>query len=427
MKRVAKTCIVAILGWQVRRLRRKADFKVVAVAGSIGKTSTKFAIAAVVGQQYKVHFQAGNYNDVVSVPLVFFGLPIPSLLNPLAWAATFIKIEKQLRSAYPHDVVVVEAGTDFPGNLAQFKQYLQADIGVLTAITPEHMEFFADLDAVAEEELTIADLSERLLVNADLCDEKYLKGLSTFTTYGRHDQASYRLEQLKHTPEGYAFTITKAGRAFLQEKHASPAEAQLASICAAVTVGDMLGMDRELIRKGIETIKPVSGRMQRLKGIKNSILLDDTYNASPEAAKAALDTVYKLDAPQKIALLGNMNELGAYSREAHQEIGAYCDPAQLDLVVALGPDANEHLAAAAEARGCKVVRTETPLKAADEIIKVLQKDAVVLAKGSQNGVFAEEAVKKLLADPRDAKELVRQSPYWIKQKQKWLGDLDAKD
>jgi len=423
MKDRAKHLIVVILGWQVRRLRRKADFTTVAVAGSVGKTTTKFAIAAVLRQQFKVRFQEGNYNDTVSVPLVYFGLPLPSLFNPLAWCLTFLKIELQLMRNYPYDVVLLEVGTDFPGNIAQFKPYLHADIGVLTAITPEHMESFDDLDAVAQEELTIAVLSDKLLANADLCSEKHLEGLKNPQTYGVHQKATYRLGQLQHSPEGYAFTITKNGQAFMKERHASIAETQIYSITAAVAVADMLGMDKAAIRKGIESIRPVSGRMQRLRGIKDSIILDDTYNASPEAATAALDTLYKLDAPQKIALLGNMNELGAYSPEAHQEIGAYCDPDQLDLVVTLGPDANKYLAAGAKERGCKVVRAQTPLEAADEIAKVLQNGALILAKGSQNGVFAEEAVKKLLADPADAKELVRQSPYWMKRKQKWLGDF----
>jgi UDP-N-acetylmuramoyl-tripeptide--D-alanyl-D-alanine ligase len=158
--------------------------------------------------------------------------------------------------------------------------------------------------------------------------------------------------------------------------------------------------------------------MQRLRGINNSVILDDTYNASPDATKAALDTLYKIDAPQKIALLGNMNELGGFSQDAHTDIGEYCNAKQLDLVVTLGPDANKYLAPAAEKNGCKVIRTTKPHEAAESIKEVIKAGTVILAKGSQNMVFAEEAVKALLENPDEADKLVRQSPEWLKKKQK---------
>lgn len=424
MKQIARNIVVAILGWQVRRLRRRSDFRVVAVAGSIGKTSTKFAAATVLGERFRVRYQKGNYNDLVTVPLVFFGLPMPSLFNPFAWAVTFLRIEKQLRSPYQYDVIVVEVGTDFPGNIAQFKKFLRADIGVLTAITPEHMEFFADLDAVAKEELTIGQLSDKVIANADLCDVKYLSQLKDVVTYGTGKKADYRLGGIQHDKDGHQqFTIEKNGSQLLRERHASVAETQLYSIAAAVTIADLLGVAPSDIARGIAQIHSVSGRMRQLKGIKGSIILDDTYNASPEATKAALNTLYKIPAPQKIALLGNMNELGKYSANAHKEIGKYCDPEHLDLVVTLGPDANQYTAAAAEKSGCKVIPTTTPLEAAEVIIKHLKKGGAVLAKGSQNGVYAEEAVKRLLANPADAELLVRQSPAWMKKKASWLGDL----
>ncbi len=154
-----------------------------------------------------------------------------------------------------------------------------------------------------------------------------------------------------------------------------------------------------------------------IAGKKQSLIIDDTYNASPEAVIAALDTLYELPAKQKIALMGQMNELGKHSRTLHEEVGKHCDPKHLDLVVTLGRDANTYLAAAAEKRGCKVMRCPSPYHAADVIRPLLKKDTVILAKGSQNGVYAEEAVKALLADHRDVKKLVRQSRQWLKVKE----------
>jgi UDP-N-acetylmuramoyl-tripeptide--D-alanyl-D-alanine ligase len=145
-------------------------------------------------------------------------------------------------------------------------------------------------------------------------------------------------------------------------------------------------------------------------------LIDDTYNSSPEAVKASLDYLYSVKGSQRIALLGNMNELGDTSAQEHRLIGEYCNPKKLDLVVTLGPDSNSYIADSARKKGCKVEVSNTPYEAAAIIKKHLKENAVVLLKGSQNGVYAEEATKLLLSDPSDENKLVRQSPFWLKIK-----------
>src|SRR5579862_1199070 len=334
MKRLAKKAVAAVLGFQIRRLYKKNNFKVVAVAGSIGKTSTKLAIADVLKAGFKVQHQEGNYNDLVTVPLVFFGEKIPKLFNPFSWLAVFWRNEKQIRRNYPYEIVVLELGTDAPGQIKQFKSYLKLEIGVVTAITPEHMQFFSSLDEVAKEELSVSQFSSLVLANRDLCAEEYLSAVPQLVTYALKEPADYGPSKL------------------LDAKDKS--EAEKYSLLAAIAVAQKLGMPAEDIPKGIKNIKPVPGRMQQLVGIKNSTIIDDTYNSSPEAVKLALDYLYAIKAPQKIAILGNMNELGKYSEAAHTEIGSLCDPKQLDLVVTIGPDANKYLAQVAEAKGCDV-------------------------------------------------------------------------
>lgn len=419
MKKLFRRIVAGILGWQVKRLRARHDILVVAVAGSIGKTSTKFAIAEVLRQKYRVGFQAGNYNDLVTVPLVFFDQPLTSLFNPVSWLKIFIKNELKIRRNYPYDVVVLELGTDGPGFMAEFQRYLTVDIGVLTAIAPEHMEYFGSLDAVAAEELKLADYSKQLVINTDLCAPEYTKTLDKpFVAYGFNELAAdYRVTQKDFKPDGCHFTIKHGSKVLVQLRHDIASEVQLYSIAAATAVAHQLDLKSEQITEGIKNIQPVSGRMQRLRGINNSVIIDDTYNASPEAVKAALDALYRLESPQKIAILGNMNELGDFSQAAHEEIGSYCDPGQLDLVLTLGPDANRYLAPAADSKGCQVEKFDSPYDLAEHLKPLIKPGAVILAKGSQNGVFAEEAVKQLLADPADASKLVRQSPHWQKVKQ----------
>lgn len=419
MKSLAKKIVVSKLADKVLKLRSKNKFKIIAVAGSVGKTSTKFAIASLLGQKYKVQFQTGNYNDIVSVPLIFFGIQMPSLTNPLAWAKVFSTINKQLKKPYPFDIVVVELGTDGPGQIQKFAKYIDADLTVVTAIAPEHMEYFGDLSAVAREEMSVASFSKLLLINNDLCASEHVGQVKRpYKTYSIKKSADYRLTDLKYTPAGYDFVIYKQDQKLLSASHETIAETQLYSIAAAAAVADIFGIEPDLIDKGIRSIKPVDGRMQKLAGVNGSVIYDDTYNASPIATLAALDTIYKVNAPQKIAILGNMNELGAYSEQAHKEVGEHCDPTQLELVVTIGTDANMHLAPAAQKRGCNVKTFTDPYSAGKYLMPLVKNSAVILAKGSQNGVFAEEAVKILLADQADQNKLVRQSAHWLGIKKK---------
>ncbi len=397
MKKQAKRIVAAILGYQIRALTKKNDIKVIGVVGSIGKTSTKLAIAEVLQAGFRVRYQEGNYNDIVSVPLIFFGENIPSLFNPIAWLAVFWRNQRQLSRSYPYDVVVVELGSDEPGSILPFKKYLNLEIGVLTAITPEHMQAFGNMDAVAKEELAVSQFSSLVLANRDLCPRKYLPSAGGLLTYGLDTAADFKPD-----------AKTTTGKS----------KAEIYSALAASAVARKLGMNAGAIEKGLENIKPVPGRMQRLAGVNGSTIIDDSYNASPNAVKLALNTLYETEAPQKIAVLGNMNELGDYSKKAHEEIGDLCDPKQLELVVTIGPDANKYLAPAASAKECRVHSFDSPYDAGDFLKPVIKKGAVVLVKGSQNKVFAEEAIKSFLADPADVAKLVRQSEDWMKVKKK---------
>jgi len=405
-----------VLEWQVRQLRRRHHFKVVAVVGSVGKTSTKLAIADLLGQTMRVRHQTGNYNDRVTVPLVFFGLSEPSLYNVFAWWKAFGVTQSEIALPYPYDVVVVELGTDGPGQLMDFS-YIKPDITVVTAVSPEHMEYFGTLDAVAAEELSVFRFSKQVLVNADDIAGGYLAGME-FSEYSlTSEQATYGATAKPDGLKGQSLALRLSKSAVTTDvRYLGEQGAKIA--LAAASVADMLDVKAKAIAAGLPKLAPFSGRMQVLPGIKDSMLIDDTYNASPIASEAALDVLYAAKTKQRIAVLGSMNELGDYSREAHDEVGMYCNPKKLDLVVTIGNDAKKWLAPAARERGCNVRSFMSPYEAGAYLSGKLQKGAVVLAKGSQNGVFAEEALKPLLADPTDAAKLVRQSPYWMTRKAK---------
>lgn len=418
-KQAARSMVCTILELQVRQLRSRHRFKVVAVAGSMGKTSTKLAIAELLGQTKRVRYQTGNYNDRVTVPLVFFGLNEPSLYNVLAWLKVFGVTQSEIALPYPYDVVVVELGTDGPGQMDRFA-YIKPDITVVTAVSAEHLDAFGTLDNVAAEELSVFEYSRQVLVNGDDTPGTYLAGRE-FAEYSlSSDRAQYRGTATPRGLKGQQLDIRlPSGKVSADIRYLGAPGAKTA--LAAAAVAGMLGVADSELAKGLPELRPFSGRMQMLDGLKDTTLIDDTYNAAPLTVKAALDVLYAARTKQRIAILGSMNELGDYTLEAHREVGAYCDAQKLDVVVTIGHDAKKWLAPAARERGCTVRSFDSPYEAGEYVAGRLYDGAVVLAKGSQNGVFAEEALKPLLADPSDAAKLVRQSPYWLTKKQRQFG------
>lgn len=414
MKKLAKTVLVRLLGWQLRRLlKRAAEVKVVAVAGSVGKTTVKHAIAQYLKGSTRVHYQEGNYNVPLTVPLVFFNEEIPSLSNPVAWLKLLVRNEKKIQDFYPYDVVVVELGIDQVGEMDQFARYIQPDVAILTSIAPEHMEFFRDLDEVAAEELKIKSFSRNLIVGIDDIPDVYKPHIADAVTYGLSSEAHYLLmgKQNNVAIKSPSRTITTETK--FVGKHVQKV------LAAAVAVADALDIMVVEPSKQLAAIKPMPGRMQLLEGRNGAKIIDDTYNnVSQVPVMAALDVLYAWPASSRIAVLGNMNELGRFSKGAHEQVGAYCDPKKLDLVVTIGPHANEYLARAAKRVGCEVVSFMSPYEVGTFLKPKLKKDMVVLVKGSQNKVYLEEAVKFLLENLSDQSKLVRQSPAWVSKKEK---------
>ena len=415
---IGKEMLCRILEWQVVRLRAKYKFKIVAVAGSIGKTSTKLAIAHTLAASKTVVYQDGNYNDRVTVPLVLFGHSLPGLLNVIAWSKIVIANEQTIRRGYRCDVAVLELGTDGPGQISKFA-YLHPDIVIVTAVTPEHMAFFKTLDAVAAEELAVINYSDTTIINSDDTPHEYLRN-DNIKTYGKSASASYRIVQSQtNALSGLTLQLSFGDNADASETFSSPmlGAAGAKITAAAIAVAYELGISHDVIRSSLLNLPPVPGRMQILAGLHDSIIIDDTYNASPAPVIAGLDVLAQTPATRRIAILGSMNELGNYSQQAHEEVGAHCSPKYLNLVVTIGEDAKKYLAPRAASNGCQVESFSSPYDAGEYLKKELTSGTAVLAEGSQNGVFAEEAIKLLLKDPADGAKLVRQSAYWLGIKQ----------
>lgn len=406
----------------VRRYFKKKKIKLVVVTGSVGKTTTKMAIATVLGERYAVRVHEGNHNTHLSAPLAILGIDYPEKVHSAAaWIAVWRAARLRLRRSDDVEVVVQELGTDRPGDIPHFGTYLKPDIAVVTAIGPEHMQFFGSLDAVAQEELSVAAFSQLTIINRDDCDQKFAGFAETheIDTYGLGDAAEYQIVLEPASPlDG------RIGQLIAPEWGKLPVNLQIVgeqgvkAACAAAAVGAKLGLTSQQVAVGLSKIRPVKGRMNILRGLDESVLIDDTYNSSPLAVKAALDTLYRIEAPQRIVLLGSMNELGDSSAALHEQAGSYCEPSKLDWVITIGSEAEAYLAPAAAKKGCQVKSFISPYQAGGFAHSILKPGAVVLAKGSQNGVFAEEALKVLLHTTEEETSLVRQSDDWLERKRR---------
>jgi UDP-N-acetylmuramoyl-tripeptide--D-alanyl-D-alanine ligase len=278
------------------------------------------------------------------------------------------------------------------------------------------MEFFETIEVVAREELAAANFSKLAIINRDDIEGRFADLLTNpdLDTYGTTGAAEYRYElQDFSVDKGYVGAV-------ITPDFAEPMVANIRVIgehslrpdMAAVAVAIKLGLTPDQIVKGLSLIRPVPGRMNLLRGIDDTIVIDDTYNSSLIAASAALQELYKLQVPQRIAILGSMNELGTSSQAEHERLGAMCDPLLLSWVVTIGDDAEKYLAPAARVRGCQVKSFKSAIDAGGFVRSVTQPGAAILAKGSQGNVYAEEAVKVLCLMGEDD-ELVRQSEDWL--------------
>lgn len=406
------------------------EVKLVAVVGSVGKTSTKHAIATLLSERYRVRMHEGNHNSEVSVPLAILGVDFPgSLRNPFTWLGVFRAAKLRIKQPTDVDVIVQELGTDAPGDIAQFGTYLLPDIAVITGVTPEHMEFFGTIEAVAAEEMSVANFSKFVLINRDDVDARFaaLETNPNFSTYGTTGAAEYRIEQESFTfDEGYKGTIYAPN---FPEPFAVTVrvygEHSLRPVMGAVATAAQLGLATHEIAKQIAVLRPVPGRMNLLRGMGETVVIDDTYNSSPAAAAAAIQTLYSFDddnVPQRIVVLGDMRELGATSQAEHEALARLLDSSLLAWVVLVGPESEKYVAPIARQRGCQVHIAKNAIEAGEFVRSVTEPGAVILVKGSQNTIYLEECVK-LLCELTDHSQLVRQSPHWLGVKKRFFDSV----
>jgi alanine racemase len=367
--------------------------KVIGVTGSSGKTTAKEAISAVLQKRYRVFKNFGSYNGR-------YGLPIA--LGDLT---------------SDHEVAVLEMACDSFGEIAELVRITQPEIGVITAINQTHLAYLGTLANIAAEKGRLIEalpFTGSAILNAD--DPRVASMVprtqARILTFGMSTGADLRAAEVKVRSDGLTFILQYEGRGYpghipLLGRH------QIYAALAAVATGLVLDVPPETALEALAQLPRVPGRLNPLPGQKGALILDDTFNSSPEATIAGLDTLAELPGATKVAILGDIPDLGGIENEAHQQVGQYA-ATRVQRLVTQGEVAQQ-IATAARVAGLgkhAVHVTFTSDDAAAAVQDLLSPDTVILVKGGAD-VRLERVVQKLLAEPeRDRRQLVRQGAGW---------------
>lgn len=400
---------------------RHPDVKLIAVTGSAGKTSAKVAIGTVLARSMSIQLREEEPTSKADVFLQIMGVKLPPK-GLFRWHRAIRAVKKRVKAARPEvQVIVQEFNPRELGYNGWFRDYLLPDIAVITSVSNGRMQVEHSLEEVAAEMLTLANNSKVAIINRDDIEGRFAGFLTNpnITTYGTSAIAEYYFDQHDFSIEGGhdGMIVSPENQAGLGLNLRLLGEHNVRPAVAAAAVGYKLGLDEQSMVAGLSGLRPLPGRMNMLRGADDTWLIDDSYSSTPQTALSALQTLYSLDTPQRIAVLGNMNGLRGIYEQAHSELGSQCQGDLLDWVVTVGEKANKHLAPAARQKGCQVKECRDAIEAGAFIRERLSAGGVALFKGSSGGVWLEEAIKMNLSSTADEVQLVRQEPSWLERKQ----------
>lgn len=406
---------------------------VIGITGSVGKTTTKEAVFAVVSSQMSARKSEKNYNNEIGLPLTVIGSDPPGR-SCIRWCGVLARgaLLSLVRSySYPK-ALVLEMAADRIGDIQYLTNIAKPDIGIITAVGLAHAEYLGDLDAIAKEKSTLAKATKRdgwLILNAD--DERVatMSGKAkthNIITFGLTPDAAVRGSDVAmRQVDSEGSRVWGVGWKLQSEGHVVPMfmagvvgkQAVYAGIAAAAC-GIALGMHLVQIGDALRSATAPRGRMRVLRGIKLTTLIDDTYNASPLAVRAALETLAEMTPDgegRRVAVLGDMLELGTHTKHEHYDVGLRVVENGVDFLITVGLKSRDIEQGAVNAGMSHDVVAHFP--DAESAMKVAQermmKGDVVLVKGSQ-GMRMERIVKEIMAEPERADELlVRQERVWL--------------
>lgn len=410
-----------ILKILTKAILRKYKPKIVAITGSVGKSSTKEAAYCVLDKKFpeRVRRNIKSYNNEIGVPLTVIGGKSGGK-SVISWIFIFIKALAIIifKTNYPK-ILILEMGADKPGDIKYLTDFIKPDIGIITAIgdIPVHVEYYSSSSEVAEEKSFLIQAlpkEGKAIINYDdkITREMRDKTKVGVITYGFDEKADLRASDIvspnKISPEnfGISFKLNWKGNSVPVRAYKVLGEHQIYSALGAAAVGLCFDMNLIEISEALGDFHPLKGRMNPIKGVKNTLIIDDSYNSSPAAALAALEVLKRLEYPCKIAVLGDMMELGLSTEEAHRQVGKNV-LGTADLLFTIGERA-KFIADEAKKQGFQKDKIFEYCEAKDALLDVQNKlcdDCVILIKGSR-AMKMEEIVREIMAEPEMAGELL---------------------
>ncbi len=417
---------MTILTQEAKLLLRRAKPKIIAITGSVGKTGTKDAIYTVLKGTIHVRKSDKSYNSELGVPLTILDLE-SGFNNPISWFKNifFGFITALFPGHYPQ-VLILELGVDRPGDMKKLTVWIKPDIVVLTRLpeVPVHVEFFSGPEEVVAEKLLLVKALKadgKLVFNHD--DEQVrqeaLNLLQEPIGYSRYSLSAYTAAgditvYEGGMPVGTEFTLTHSGKAVLVRISGALGIQHAYNAAAAAAVGSLFAISLKVAAGRLKEHEPPPGRMRIIMGLKDSVIIDDTYNSSPVAAKRALETLKEITGfKRKIVVFGDMMELGTYSDEEHEQVGELIAGIAGGLFT-IGRQSHQVAQKAMEyGLSEKMIwQYDDTRQAGKDLELLLTEGDIVLVKGSQS-IRAEQVVEEVMATPEAAETLlVRQEPFW---------------
>jgi UDP-N-acetylmuramoyl-tripeptide--D-alanyl-D-alanine ligase len=399
---------------------------IIGVTGTVGKTSTKLAVKAVLEKTRRVRAASGNLNNELGLPLAILGdwsegeLKLVSRAQPpgtarvrksLFWLKViFVSLWRVIvkDKNYP-EILILEYGADRPGNIKSLLKIARPNISIVTAIgdIPVHVEFYAGPDEVAREKGRLVEYLPAAGFAILNYDDEAVMNLEQRTrarvvTYGFNKGAEVKITRMENRvendrPIGISFKLEYKGTFVPVRLKDVFGRAHAYAAAAAASVGIVFGMNLVAISEALADYAPAESRMQLLPGIKRTFVIDDSYNASPLSMHAALDTLRELPAKRKIAVLGDMLEIGKYTIEAHEAIGKLAAQSA-QILVTVGPRA-KFIADAARAAGMRkaaIFSFDTADEARKPVQDLMRQGDLVLVKAS-HAIALEKVVEEIKA------------------------------
>jgi len=412
---------------------KKYKPEIVSVTGSVGKTSTKEAIATVLASKFRIRKTEKNYNNEIGVPLTIIGAGSGDD-SVYGWLRVFLRwLWVMIVPVKFPEILVLEMGADRPGDIQYLSEFVKSRVGVITDISYSHMEFFKNVEGVIKEKSTlIRELDERGLAVLNI-DNPHIMKLSSsangqikskIVSFGSSPEASMRATDITfaYTGEqadklnGLSFKLNYKGTTIPMRLNNILGKHQICAVLAAVAVGDEFGINLVEAGSALEDFSSPVGRMNLIAGIKETNIIDDTYNSSPTSAVAALESLGEIKALRKIAVLGDMLELGDETKSGHQKLADKFMEIKGDIFFAVGDRMKEAIEVLLKHNFPEnhIFHFDGPEEAGRKLQEIMQTGDLILVKGSQ-GMRMEKIVEEVMANPLEAKVLLcRQTSGWRK-------------